>query len=72
MSAPAIIAVVAIVIGIVVQGYGLVMTARQVRRVYGRGGMARRMFVRTGWPHAVNVGGMLAWAGLLTWGGFWS
>lgn len=68
---PQIIAVVFLAAAIAVQVYGLVMTAQQVRRTWPGGPMARRMFLRTGWPHAVNVAGMALWALLLEWGGFW-
>jgi glycine cleavage system aminomethyltransferase T len=69
MTAPAIIAAVVIVGAIGVQGYALWMTAQQVRRVYRP--FHWNTFVHAGWPHMVNVVGMLAWTGLLTWGGFW-
>lgn len=72
MTAPAIIAAGVLLIGVGVQAYGLAMTAQQVRRTYGHGPLARKAFVRTGWPHAVNVGGMVLWFLLLAWGGFWS
>lgn len=72
MTAPAIIAAVVLLIGVGSQAYGLAMTAQQVRRIYGRGAITRRMFLRTGWPHAVNITGMALWVLLLSWGGFWS
>ena len=72
MTATQIIAADPIVIAVGVQAYGLAVTVRQARRTYGRGALARRMTVRAGWPHAVSAGGMLLWAALLAWGGFWS
>lgn len=70
MTVPAIIAAAVLIVGIGIQAYGLAMTAQQVRHTH-RGALARRMFVRTAWPHAVNISGMALWTALLTWGGFW-
>lgn len=73
MGAPQIIAAVALVLMCVGCSVIIVMTMRPAWKAHRQGfrGMGR-IAAQQSLPHIINIAGALAWALLLTWGGFWA